>query len=117
MKVLGLHHVNINVRDVPEAVAFYTSIGFDEVPRPDFGFAGAWLQMGHHQLHLSTRRDIVIDRAQHFALEVDDVGACAAELEQLGVEVLRTDPVAGAGLQAFFRDPSGNLIELNQPTQ
>jgi len=115
VKVLGLHHVNINVRDVDEAIAFYTSIGFESVPRPDFGFSGAWLQMGAHQLHLTSREDLVVDRVQHFALAVDDLDVCTTELEVLGVEVVRGGEVDGAGRQAFFRDPSGNLIELNQP--
>jgi catechol 2,3-dioxygenase-like lactoylglutathione lyase family enzyme len=112
---MGLHHVNINVRDVPEAVKFYTSIGFDEVPRPNFGSTGAWLQMGQHQLHLSTHNNLVVDRAQHFALAVEDLDTCTSELDALGIEVIRVQPVQGAGRQAFFRDPTGNLIELNQP--
>ena len=115
MKVVGLHHVNINVRDVAEAVEFYTSFGFEQVPRPDFGSSGAWLQMGQHQLHLSTHKNLVVDRAQHFALAVEDLDSCTGELDELGIDVIRIDPVEGAGRQAFFRDPSGNLIELNQP--
>ena len=115
MKVVGLHHVNINVRDVAEAVEFYTSIGFAPVPRPDFGFPGAWLQMGEHQLHLSTSKNMVVDRAQHFALAVEDLDTCTGELDALGIDVIRVAQVEGAGRQAFFRDPTGNLIELNQP--
>jgi catechol 2,3-dioxygenase-like lactoylglutathione lyase family enzyme len=115
VKVLGLHHVNINVRDVDEAVGFYTSIGFEQVPRPDFGLSGAWLQMGTHQLHLSASDNPLIDPVQHFALAVDDLDLCTTELAGLGVEVARGRVVDGAGRQAFFRDPTGNLIELNQP--
>ena len=115
MKVLGLHHVNLNARDVEEAVAFYEKIGFATVPRPDFGFPGAWLQMGQHQLHLTYRTDPIIDTVQHFALQVEDLDACAAELEGLGVEIRRAKPVDGAGRQVFFKDPTGNLIELNHP--
>ena len=114
MNVVGLHHVNINVRDLDEAVGFYESIGFASVARPEFGFPGAWLQMGGHQLHLLVKPDVKVDPAQHFALAVDDLDACVAELTGLGVDVRRSDPVPGAGLQGFFRDPTGNLIELNQ---
>jgi catechol 2,3-dioxygenase-like lactoylglutathione lyase family enzyme len=115
VKVVGLHHVNINVRDVAEAVAFYTAIGFEELPRPDFGFDGAWLRMGQHELHLMHRDGLVADKSQHFALRVDDLDECAAELGAVGI-ALNVPPLRdGAGRQAFFRDPSGNLIELNQP--
>ena len=115
MKVRGLHHVNLVVRDVDEAVEFYHRIGFESVERPDFGFPGAWLQMGDDQLHLTVRADVQVDPVQHFALAVDDLDGCLSELERVGVQARRAEPVDGAGRQAFFRDPTGNLIELNQP--
>jgi predicted enzyme related to lactoylglutathione lyase len=31
------------------------------------------------------------------------------------VKVSKPMTIPGAGRQAFFRDPSGNLVELNQP--
>jgi catechol 2,3-dioxygenase-like lactoylglutathione lyase family enzyme len=115
MGVVGLHHVNLNVRDVDEAVAFYALLGCEVLPRPDFGFPGAWLSAGTHQIHLVLAPDAAIDPRQHFALEVDDADALAAALEAHGVEVRRARAVAGAGRQVFLRDPSGNRVELQQP--
>jgi glyoxylase I family protein len=116
MKVAGLHHVSVNVRDVDEALKFYVDqLGFTVLERPDFGFGGAWLQAGANQVHLLETDKSTIDPRQHFALRVDDLEAVAAELEAAGVKVRRADYVPGAGHQVFIRDPSGNRIELNQP--
>ena len=115
MRPSGLHHVAICVTDEDEALAFYRDVlGLAELPRPDFGFPGLWLDAGGEQIHLmvSTERPRGGD---HFALEVADVAAAADHLEAHGVRVMRLDPVPGAGGQAFINDPAGNLIELNQP--
>jgi len=113
----GIQHVTLPVRDLQEAVAFYTAVmGLSVVERPDFEFPGAWLQAGASQVHLTPARDgDQPNRRQHFALEVRDVEACAVALEADGVEVQRLPHVPGAGRQVFLRDPTGNVIELNQP--
>jgi glyoxylase I family protein len=49
------------------------------------------------------------------ALEVDDLDALIGALETAGLKVGRIPETIGAGHQAFLQDPTGNLIELNQP--
>ena len=117
MKTDGLHHVAINVHELAPALEFYVGqLGFTELStRPDFGFPGAWLQAGDHQIHLMEVPTAEIDRGQHLALRVSDLDGAVEELEAAGVKVRRSDYVTGAGRQAFLRDPSGNRIELNQP--
>jgi glyoxylase I family protein len=117
MKTAGLHHVAINVHELQPALDFYVGqLGFSIVEsRPDFGFPGAWLQAGDHQIHLMEVPSATIDRGQHLALRVQDLDAAVSDLEAAGVKVRVSDYVAGAGRQAFLRDPSGNRIELNQP--
>jgi glyoxylase I family protein len=117
VQITGLHHVALNVHDVDESIRFYTDVlGFEVVTsRPDFGFEGAWLQAGTNQVHLLGAPDAQIDRAQHFALHVDDAEAWAVHLESKGLKCRRSMYVAGAGRQVFLRDPSGNRIELNEP--
>ncbi|MDO8361729.1 MAG: VOC family protein [Actinomycetota bacterium] len=115
MQPLGVHHVSINVADTAAAVEFYTSVLGLSVrdDRPDFGFAGAWLNLAGQQVHL-LELAMPEDRGQHFAIEVADLDAAVAEICAKGVTVSDPKPV-GSGRQAFLRDPSGNLVELNQP--
>jgi catechol 2,3-dioxygenase-like lactoylglutathione lyase family enzyme len=116
MKLEGVHHVSLNVSDVAAARRFYVEVlGLEEIPRPAFPFAGAWLRSGGQELHLIAREGHEAPEGQHFAFRVSDVDAAAAELAGKGVKVGGPVDVPGAGRQAFLRDPSGNLIELNQP--
>jgi len=116
MRVAGVHHVSINVNDIAAAKAFYTEVlGFTErTDRPDFGFGGAWLDVGAQQVHL-IEAPMPEAKGQHFALRVDDLDAAVSELRAKGVQVSDPKPV-GPGRQAFLHDPCGNMVELNQPT-
>jgi catechol 2,3-dioxygenase-like lactoylglutathione lyase family enzyme len=115
MEILGVHHVSINVDDVDAARAFYVErLGLTaRTDRPDFGFGGAWLDVGDQQVHLIEAAPPG-DRGQHFALQVADLDATITELRDGGLEVSDASPV-GTGRQAFLHDPSGNLVELHQP--
>lgn len=116
MRVLGVHHVSVNVSDVPGALAFYVDV-LGLTPRddrPDFDFDGAWLDVGAQQIHLIAA-DPPADRGQHVALQVEDLDAVVDELRGRGVDVTAPARV-GSGRQAFLHDPSGNRIELNQPS-
>ncbi len=115
MKPDGLHHVSLNVRDVPAALDFYTRVlGLTQrSDRPDFSFDGAWLDAGGQQIHLIDA-DVPPPFGQHFALAVSDLDAVVAELRGQGVAV--TDPVpVGTGRQSFLDDPAGNRVELQEP--
>jgi glyoxylase I family protein len=111
---VALHHVSINVRDVPLALTFYTeTLGFTpRTDRPDFRFGGAWLDVGGQQVHL-IEGDVPDGLGQHFAVQVRDLDATVAELRQRGVKISDPSPV-GTNRQAFLRDPSGNSIELQE---
>jgi glyoxylase I family protein len=117
MLTFGVHHVSINVTDAAEATRFYVDVlGLTERDdRPDFGFDGSWLQAGDQQIHLLEVADFVAPKGQHFALRVDDIDAVRAHLESHGVEVSAPHEIGGICIQSFFQDPTGNLIELNQP--
>ncbi len=114
MEPLAIHHVAINVSDVPSSVAFYTEVLGGEVrpDRPDFGIGGAWIDFGGQQVHL-LEAPVPRNLGQHFAIRVSDLDATVAELRAKGVDI--ADPVeSGANRQTFLDDPSGNAIELHE---
>ncbi len=114
MKPVGIHHVNLMFEDIDVAREFYgETLGFEELDRPDFGFPGLWFQMGEHQLHMQPGTAPVT--FQHFALEIEDMDSTLKELAERGLDITASPTVDGAGKQAFFKDPTGNVIELNQP--
>ncbi len=117
MKLHGVHHVSLNVGDLDEATRFYTEVlGLEVLPRPDFGFPGLWLRSEAQEIHLIQVENHVAPEGQHFAFRVDDLDASIAELQERGVKVAGPFEIPGlAARQAFLRDPSGNMIELNQP--
>ncbi|MEM9747638.1 MAG: VOC family protein [Actinomycetota bacterium] len=116
--VRGVHHVSINVRDAEEALRFYVDVlGFVErIDRPDFPFAGAWLDVGAEgqQLHLLEVEGVAAPAGQHFAVGVDDLDEAIAAITERGVEVSAPTTVGDVARQAFLKDPTGNLVELNQ---
>ena len=112
MQPLAVHHVSVNVSDIDPAIAFYTDVlgGRVRGDRPDFGFAGAWIDLGASQLHLIEAPTPPV-LGQHFAIRVADLDAAVAELRQRGVSV--NDPSrVGPGRQTFVADPDGNTVEL-----
>src|ERR1019366_1013153 len=100
----------------PPALDFYTKVMglVQNFERPDFGFAGAWLDAGGQQGHL-IELPAPPNMGQHFALLYDDITTVVKELRAPGLEV--TDPVPSGPNrhQAFVSDPWGNGIELHQP--
>ena len=114
MQPHSIHHVSVNVSDVAAGVAFYTDVlgGRLRDDRPDFGFGGAWIDLGPHQVHL-IEAAVPPNLGQHFAIRVVDLDAAVVELRARGVTI--DDPVGvGANRQTFVSDPSGNLVELHE---
>src|SRR4029077_9835979 len=116
------------VNDVDEAIAFYTQrLGFQEVMHPAPTFA--MLSRGDLRLVLSApgggpgggqaMPDGTVPTPggwNRFSIEVDDLAALVAELRGHGAR-FRNDIVDGVGgRQILLEDPSGNPIELFQPT-
>jgi catechol 2,3-dioxygenase-like lactoylglutathione lyase family enzyme len=117
------------VDDVDAAIAFYTGqLGFEEVMRPAPPFA--MLARGDLRLLLSAPNpdggggqsmpDGSVPQPggwNRFALEVEDLAALAETLRAAGVH-LRSDVITGVGgKQVLVEDPSGNPVELFEPTR
>ncbi|MPY95256.1 MAG: lactoylglutathione lyase [Acidimicrobiia bacterium] len=117
MELRGVHHISLNVADAAATERFYVDVlGLKPLDRPDFGFPGAWLAcQDGRQVHLIQVDDWVAPKGQHFAFAVEDIEGVRGELAAKGIKVSDTSVVPGAGRQCFFKDPAGNLVELNQP--
>ena len=117
------------VDDVDAAIAFYcTHLGFSEVVHPAPTFA--MLERGDLRLVLSAPSglggggqampDGTLPRPggwNRFSLQVSDVESLVGELRQAGVR-FRSDVIAGVGgKQIVLDDPSGNPVELFEPTR
>jgi catechol 2,3-dioxygenase-like lactoylglutathione lyase family enzyme len=116
------------VRDVDAAIEFYTKqLGFtlEMHPAPPF----AMLSRGALRLVLSAPNPMggggqsMPDGTRpepggwnRFAIEVDDLAAMVAKLRAAGAH-FRNDIVTGVGgKQILLEDPSGNPVELFEPT-
>lgn len=116
MLVADIHHVSLNVSDTERSLSFYRDVlGMAMLPRPDFGFGGAWLDAGNgRQVHL-IEAEVPANHGQHVAFRVTDVDAVVSSLRAAGCEVPDPKAVAATGLrQTFTRDPDGNLLEFTQ---
>jgi catechol 2,3-dioxygenase-like lactoylglutathione lyase family enzyme len=120
------------VDDVDAALSFYrTHLGFEEVMHPDPAFA--MLTKGDLRLVLVSpvgaahrgggSRPMPDGRVQEpggwnrFMLEVSDLAGTVESLRQAGV-TFRNDIVTGVGgRQIIAEDPSGNPVELFEPTR
>ena len=117
------------VYDVDAAIGFYCqNLGFTEVMHPAPAFA--MLARGDLRLVLSApgggpgggqaMPDGTLPTPggwNRFAIEVDDLDDTVDRLRGAGVH-LRSEPITGVGgRQVLVDDPSGNPVELFQPTR
>ena len=112
---LGLQHVSVPSTDLNRSELFYCDqLGFERIPRPPFAVEGIWLAAGEGlSVHITRSPHAHTELAfHHFAIEVSDLQGALEHLTALGIAYERGDYVAGAGKQAWLRDPDGNLIEF-----
>jgi catechol 2,3-dioxygenase-like lactoylglutathione lyase family enzyme len=114
-----IQHVSLDVDDLERAMWFYCEVlGLHPIDRPaSLGDNGAWLALGSGaQLHLVQSESFEAPRTgQHVAFQVEDLDGVIEQIRAAGADPTDAFDI-GAGRQSFLRDPSGNLVELNQPT-
>jgi len=117
--ITGIHHATLLVSDLKESLKFYRDLlGLQlDDQRPDLGFPGAWLQVGHQQIHLMELsnpdpregRPGHGGRDRHIALAVSDLEWVANRLRDAGI----THTLSRSGRKALFcRDPDQNALEF-----
>ena len=122
IEIQRIHHVSLAVTDIEQAKNFYKDIlCLEEIERPQFGFPGAWYQIGNQQLHLIVHPEAETLRSTnelsskegHFAFRVKSYDETVRWLKEKGVEIYENPTSKSGFAQIFVADPDGNLIELN----
>jgi len=115
----AIHHASMIVSDLEKSLFFYCDILGLVIndSRPDFKFAGAWLNVNDtQQIHLlqienpdSTERPAHGGRDRHTALIARDIQQIETCLNQANISFTRSQSGRAA---LFCRDPDGNTLEI-----
>lgn len=117
--IVGMNHFTVIAGDEKATLDFYVGLlGLTVGPRPDLGFAGAWLYAGGQQavLHMYFDRAVpqppagVID---HLAFSARDLKAVKARFDARGIKYVLRQQVGAGTWQLFCHDPSGAKVELD----
>jgi catechol 2,3-dioxygenase-like lactoylglutathione lyase family enzyme len=114
----GMNHFTVITEDLPATLDFYVGLlGLENGPRPDLGFAGAWLYAGGSAvLHVVANKPVppgvagVIDHLAFTARNLRDVKS-RFDARSLPYE-LRQQRGSGTW-QLFCHDPAGAKVELD----
>ena len=114
----SIQHVNVMVDDLDAAIEFYGEVlGLERTFTPDLGFPAQFFAVDDAQeIHVNELGDVHPERS-HFCLRLDDFNAVFRRALDRGL--FETETWDGARrlptgvMQAFVRDPSGNLIEIS----
>ena len=128
MRIKGIDHVTINLKDVARSLWFYGELlGFERLPDVDMGdhllryFAlpgGGRLELTEYRYETADCGDTATDkgRARHLAFEVEDVYALEKKLTDAGylfpVPVSHVEKLGFSG--GLTRDPNGFELEFLQ---
>jgi catechol 2,3-dioxygenase-like lactoylglutathione lyase family enzyme len=116
VRATGINHVSISATDLEESTRFYEELfGMERIATPIFRTPVQWLRVGDLQLHLFQIEAGSAPLRHHIGMTIDDFEGAYEAIRA------RTDAEWGAQLvelpsgqvQLYFRDPAGNLIELN----
>jgi catechol 2,3-dioxygenase-like lactoylglutathione lyase family enzyme len=114
-----INHVSINARDLQESVDFYVDLlGAELIATPNFGIPVQWLALGRTQLHLF-EKDLQPTSHHHLGITVDELEPAyraaerrdAFDREAFGNHLVE---LPGDLVQLYVRDPTGNLVEIDQ---
>ncbi len=117
--ITGLNHFTVIAEDEAKTLDYYVNLlGLRVGPRPDLGFAGAWLYGADPVpvLHMYFDRPLPTNRAgviDHMAFSCQNLKAVKARFDERGLKYdLRQQ--AGSGIwQLFSFDPNGAKVELD----
>lgn len=120
MTIRAIDHINIATTRLQETRDFYVDVlGLTEGDRPPFDFPGHWLYAeGFPIVHMQlSPRDVEpskVSGLNHAAFQVADLDAVIGRLKAAGVGYDVFNVPGTAIRQAFFLDPNGVRLELNE---
>jgi methylmalonyl-CoA epimerase len=133
MRVKGVHHIGIAVRDLEESLRRWSAL-FGAERRPIEEIPARGVRLAHLRFAEGPEIELISplgdaspvakfiesrgEGIQHFTLEVDDIKTAMHELRQAGLQFVSDTPHQGAGgvLVAFVhpRSLNGVLVEIRQ---
>jgi catechol 2,3-dioxygenase-like lactoylglutathione lyase family enzyme len=118
VRATRINHVSIAAVDLEESTRFYETVfGMERIATPIFATPVQWLRVGELQLHLFLDENGTAPVRHHLGLTIDDFAAAYDAISDFasaewGAELVE---LPSGQVQLYFRDPAGNLIELNWP--
>jgi catechol 2,3-dioxygenase-like lactoylglutathione lyase family enzyme len=118
VRATGINHVSISAADLEESTRFYEEVfGMERIATPIFETPVQWLRVGDLQLHLFLDEAGKAPVRHHLGLTIDDFEAAYNVVRdrasrEWGAQLVE---LPSGQVQLYFRDPAGNLIELNWP--
>ena len=106
-KAVGINHIALEVGDIDEAMAFYSSFIDFEIERQSK--TAAFVYFGDQFINFALGRNQGPDERRHFGIAVDDKELARETLEDMGVKFLE-------GKFLDFLDPWGNRVEITTYT-
>jgi catechol 2,3-dioxygenase-like lactoylglutathione lyase family enzyme len=117
VRATKINHVSIAAADLEESARFYEEVfGMERISTPVFADPVLWLRVGDMQLHLFLDSKAPPSR-HHLGMTIDDFDAAYEAVKARGSTEFgwRLVELPSRQVQLYFRDPAGNLIELNWP--
>ena len=128
MKLDGVHHIGVNVRDLDRAEEFYIDIlGFQVVERYQDEIRHSMVDTGDTKNHLFESDDLNLDEAINclseegyahiaFGTSRDNFFEVMEDLKKHRID-FRGPLILGKGESVHFKDPDGNHLEIRCPAK
>ena len=120
VRATRINHVSISALDLEESTRFYEDLfAMERIPTPTFASPVQWLRVGDLQLHLflAAGAEREAPARHHLGLTIDDFDTAYWAVKAYASDTWGWQLVElpSRQVQLYFRDPAGNLIELNWP--